>query len=86
MVMNGGVVAYCSRQQTTPALCIAMAEMIATVTVKVKHFRNIPFDLIFRQAESTHINSTIVWVDNTAALAVANEMSTRSLRIMTKQL
>ena len=51
-----------------------MAETIAftKVTVKVKHMRNILFDLKCQQAEPTYIDSTIVWVDNTATLAVAN--------------
>ena len=72
--MNGGVVAYYSGRQTTTALCTAMAETIALtkVTVKVKHMRNIFFDLKCQQAEPTYIDSTIVWVDNPATLAVAN--------------
>ena len=73
ILMNGGVVAYFSGRQTTVALCTAMAETIALakVVVKVKHTRALLFDLQCHQAEETSIGSTCVWVDNTAALAVA---------------
>ena len=40
--------------------------------MKVKHLRAILFDLQCRQVEPTYIDSTIVWVDNTAKSAVAN--------------
>ena len=74
VIMNGGVIAYYFGRQTTTALCTAMAETIALtkVTVKVKHLQNILFDLKCQQMEPTYIDSTIVWVDNTATLAVAN--------------
>ena len=44
------------------------------VAVKVKYFRATLFNLQSRQAEQTDKDSTMVWVDNTAALllAVAN--------------
>ena len=73
ILMNGGVVAYYSGRQSTIALCTAMAETIALtkLVVKVKHMRAILFDLQCRQEQKTLINSTCVWVDNTAAIAVA---------------
>jgi hypothetical protein len=73
IMMNGGVVAYYSGRQTTVALCTAMAETIALakLVVKIKHMRALLFDLQCRQEQETQINSTCVWVDNTAALAVA---------------
>ncbi len=73
ILMNGGVVAYYSGRQSTVALCTAMAETIALakLVVKVKHMRAILFDLQCRQKQKTLINSTCVWVDNTAAIAVA---------------
>ena len=72
--MNAGAIAWYSGRQTTTALCTAMAETIALakVVVKVKYLRAILFDLPCRQVEPTNIDSTIVWVDNTATLAVAN--------------
>jgi hypothetical protein len=72
-LMNGGVVAYYSGRQTTVALCTAMAETIALaiLVVKIKHMRALLFDLQCRQEQETQINSACVWVDNTAALAVA---------------
>ena len=68
--MNAGAIAWDSGRQTTTALCTAMAETkpLAKVVVKVKYLRAIQFDL----QEPTHIDSTIVWVDNTVTLAVAN--------------
>ena len=51
-----------------------MAETIALakVVVKVKYLRAFLFDLQCRQVESTYIDSTIVWADNTETLAIAN--------------
>jgi len=74
VLMNGGAIAWYSGRQTTTALCTAMAETIALakVAVKVKYLRAILFDLQCKQEEPTYIDSTIVWVDNTATLAVAN--------------
>jgi ABC-type uncharacterized transport system permease subunit len=74
VIMNGGVVAYYLGRQTTTAKCTTIAETIALtkVTVKIRHLRNILFDLKCQQVELTYIDSTIVWVDNTATLAVAN--------------
>ena len=74
ILMNAGAIAWYSGRQTTTALCTAMAETIALakVVVKVKYLRAILFDLQCRQVEPTYIDSTIVWVDNTATLAVAN--------------
>ena len=73
VVLNGGVVDYYSGRQTTTALCTAMAETIALakLVVKIKYLRAILHDLQFHQGTETNIGSTIVWVDNTAALAVA---------------
>jgi hypothetical protein len=73
ILMNGGVVAYYSGRQSIVALCTAMAETIALakLVVKVKHMRALLFDLQCRQQQETMINSTCVWVDNTAAIAVA---------------
>jgi hypothetical protein len=50
-----------------------MAETIALVTlvVKVKHMRALLFDMQCMQEQETMINSICVWVDNTAAIAVA---------------
>ena len=50
-----------------------MAETIALakIVVKIQHMRAILFDLQCRQEQKTMINSTCVWVDNTAAIAVA---------------
>jgi hypothetical protein len=75
ILMNGGVVAYYSGGQSTVALCTAMAETfaLAKLVVKIKHMRVILFDLQCRQKQETMINSTCVWVDNTAAIAVAAE-------------
>jgi hypothetical protein len=73
ILINGGVVAYYSGRQSTIAVCTAMAETIALtkLVVKVKHMRAILFDLQCRQEKKTLINSTCVWVDNVAAIAVA---------------
>jgi hypothetical protein len=73
ILMNGGVVAYYSGRQSTVALCTAMAETIALAkpVVKVKHMRAFLTDLQCRQEQTIQINSTCVWVDNTAAIAVA---------------
>ncbi len=73
VLMNGGVVAYYSGRQSIVALCTAMAETIALtkLVVKIKHMRALLFDLQCRQEPETIINSTCVWVDNTAAIAVA---------------
>ena len=69
VLMNGGVVAYYSGRQSTVALCTAMAETIALakLVVKVKHMSALLHDL---QCHETTIQSTCVWVDNTAAIAV----------------
>ena len=50
-----------------------MAETIALakLVVKIKYLRALLQDLNFCQTKETNIGSTIVWVDNTAALAVA---------------
>ncbi len=66
--MDSGVVAYYSG-----SLCTAMAETIALakLVVKVKHMRALLFDMQCKQELETMINSTCVWVDNTAAIAVA---------------
>ena len=50
-----------------------MAETIALakLVVKIKHTGALLFDLQGRQQQETMINSTCVWVDNTAAIAVA---------------
>jgi len=50
-----------------------MAETIALakLVVKIKYLRVLLHDLQFCQQQETNIDSTIVWVDNTAALAVA---------------
>jgi hypothetical protein len=73
VLMNGGVVAYYSGRQSIVALCTAMAETIALtkLVVKIRHMRALLFDLQCRQEQETIINSTCVWVDNTAAIAVA---------------
>ncbi len=73
VLMNGGVVAYYFGRQSTVALCTAMAETIALakLVVKVKHMRALLFDMQCRQEQETMINSTCVWVNNTAAIAVA---------------
>jgi hypothetical protein len=70
ILMNGGVVAYYSKRQSTVAMCTAMAETIvlAILVVRVKHMGAILFDLQCRQEQETMINSTCVWVDNTAAI------------------
>jgi hypothetical protein len=73
ILMNGGVVAYYSGRQSIVALCTAMAETIALakLVVKIKHMRALLFDLQCKQEQETMINSTCVWVDNTATIAVA---------------
>ena len=50
-----------------------MAENIALakLVVKIKYLRALFRDLNFCQTKETNIGSTIVWIDNTAALAVA---------------
>ena len=65
------VVAYNSRRQSTVALCTAMTETIVPGkrVVKDKHIRAILFDLQCKQEQTPLINSTCVWVDNTAAIA-----------------
>ena len=86
ILMIGGVVAYYSGRQTTVALCTAIAETIALakLVVKVKHMRALLFDLQCCQDQETQINSTCVWVDNTAAIAVAtgNDLRTRQLSML----
>jgi hypothetical protein len=73
ILMNGGVVAYYSGRQSIVALRTAMAEIIALtkLAVKIKHMRALLFDLQCRREQETMINSAPVWVDNTAAIAVA---------------
>ena len=75
ILMNGGVVAYYSGRQSTVALCTAMAETIALakLVVKVKHMCALLHDLQCYQEHETTIQCTCVWVDNTAAIAVAME-------------
>ncbi len=70
--MNGGVVAYYPGRQSIVTLCTAMAETIALtkLVAKIKHMRALLFDLQCRQEQETMINSTCVWVDNTAAIAI----------------
>ncbi len=46
---------------------MALAELI----VKDKHMRALLFDLQSRQQQETMINIICVWVDNTAAIAIA---------------
>jgi hypothetical protein len=69
----GGVVAYYSGRQSIVASCTVTAKTIALtkLVVKIKHMRALLFDLQCRQEQETIINSTCVWVDNTAAIAVA---------------
>ena len=76
VLMNGGVVAYYSGRKSTVALCTAMAETIALamLVVKVKHMRALLHDLQCHQEHKTTIQSTCVWVDNTATIAVAQAM------------
>jgi hypothetical protein len=59
--------------QDAVALCTAMAETIALakLVVKIKHMRVILFELKCQQQQETMINSPFVWVDNSAAIAVA---------------
>ncbi len=66
-------VAYYSGRQSTVALCTARAETIAlaNLVVKMKHMRELLFDMQCRQEQETMIKSTCVWVDNTAAIAVS---------------
>ncbi len=71
ILMNSGEVAYYSGRQSTIALCTAMAETIYKLFLKVKHMRALLYDMQCRQEQETLINSTCVWVDNTAAIAVA---------------
>ena len=72
ILMNGGVVAYYSGRSTV-ALCTAMAEAIALAKLVVKflHICALLHDLKCHQEHKTTIQSTCVWVDNTAAIAVA---------------
>jgi hypothetical protein len=49
---------------------IALAKVAAKFVVKIKH-RALLSDLQCRQEQETQIKRTCVWVDNTAALAVA---------------
>ena len=51
-----------------------MAETIALIKLvgKIKHMQALLFNLQCRQEQETLINSTCVWVDKTAAFAVAN--------------
>jgi len=75
ILMNGGVVAYCSGRQSTVALCTDMAETIALakLVLKFKHMCALLHDLQCHQEHETtiHWQSTCVWVDNTTAIAVA---------------
>jgi hypothetical protein len=48
-----------------------LKQSLAKPVVKVKHIWAVLFDLQCRQQQETMINSTCVWVDNTAAIAVA---------------
>ncbi len=73
MLLNGGPVAYYySGWQTTVARCTAMSETIALtkLVVKIKHLWVLMHDLQHCQNLETTIESTIVWVDHTAALSV----------------
>ncbi len=71
--MNGGVIAYYSRRKMTVALCTAMTETfaLAKLVAKFKHMRALWFDLQCCQKQETQMNSTCVWVDNSAAIAVS---------------
>jgi hypothetical protein len=73
VLLNCGPVAYHSGRQTTTAPHTAMAETIALakLVAEIQHLRALLFDLQAVQLQGTPIRSTIVWVDNTAALAVA---------------
>ena len=77
ILMYGGVVAYYFGRQSIVALCTAMVEIIALakLVVKIKHMRALLFELQCRQKQETMINSTCVWVDNTAAIAVPHPTS-----------
>ena len=87
VLLNGGPIAYYSGRQTTVALCTAMAETIALakLVVKIKYLRALLHDLNFCQTRETNVDSTIVWVDNTAALAVAtgNDYTHETLKHVT---
>ena len=50
-----------------------MAETVALakLVVTIKHSRALMHELQVRQNQETRMESTIVWIDNTAALAVA---------------
>ena len=73
VLLNGGLVAHYSGRQTIVALCTALTDPIALakLVVKIKHLRALMHDLQCCENRETTIESTIVWVDNTAALAVA---------------
>ena len=73
-LMSAGAISSYSGCQTTTAHCTDMAETIALakVDVRVKYLREILFDLQCRQVEPMYTDSTIVWVDNTATLVLAN--------------
>ena len=76
MLLSAGPVAYYSVWQTPVSLCFALAETIALakLVVKIMHLRALMHDLQLEcyQNLETKIESTFVWVDNTAALAVAS--------------
>ena len=57
----------------------------AALIVKIKHMRALLFDLQCRQEQKTMIHSTCVWVDNTAAIAVAkgNEFTHETVKHVT---
>ena len=64
-----------------------MAEVIALakLVVKIKYLGALLHDLNFCQTRETNVDSTIVWVDNTAALAVAtgNDYTHETLKHVT---
>ena len=69
--MNDVVIAYYSGKHSMGALCTAMAKTFALAKLvdKTKHLRALLSYLLCRQQQVTTINSTCVWVANTAAIA-----------------
>ena len=62
-------------------MLIALAKLV----VKIKYLHALLHDLNFCQTWETNVDSTIVWVDNTAALAVAtgNDYTHETLKHVT---
>ena len=65
-ILDGGLEQHCAQ------LWLRQLNLQLPAKVKNKTLRAILFDLQSRQTEPTQFDSTIFWVDNTAALAVAN--------------